>query len=85
MPAKDLRIPERVRKRVVKLPLKIQERVIKSLVAIKTNPLLGTKLHGQLGNYYKLRLGDYRIVYYFDTKKSMVVIVKIEHHHGVYK
>ena len=42
-------------------------------------------MHGELEGYYKYRLGDYRIIYIFDAKKSTVEIQTIEHRQGVYK
>lgn len=85
MPAKNLHVPERIRKRVYKLPKKIQERIAIILFELKSNPLSGFKLKGELGNYHKIRIGDYRIVYKFDAKLSLVEVVKVEHRQGVYK
>ena len=47
--------------------------------------MVGFRLHGEFGDYYKLRVGDYRIIYRFDKKASIVEIVKVEHRQGVYK
>lgn len=85
MPAEKLLLPKRVRKRIEKLPLRIQDRIALILIALKENPFLGMKLKGKLEAYYKYRLGDYRIVYTFDPKSSTVVVVKVEHRQGVYK
>lgn len=85
MPAKSLILAQKVDKNFSKLPPRIQKKILKSFENIKTNPVSGIKLHGELENYFKYRVGDYRIVYAFDTKKSMVIVVKIEHRQGVYK
>lgn len=85
MPAKSVVLEKSARKRLLKLPLTIHRRIIRALDAIKANPLIGTKLHGELEGLYKLRVGDYRIVYLFDAKRSIVEVVKIEHRQGVYK
>lgn len=85
MPAKSVIVEKQVSKRLAKLPLKIHKRVIEALDILKLNPLSGVKLHGELDSYYKYRIGDYRIVYRFNAKESVVIIVKMEHRQGVYK
>jgi len=85
MPAKSLVLEKPAKKRLLKLPIQIHKRVIRALETIQENPLIGVKLHGELNDYYKHRIGDYRIVYSFDSKKSTVIVVKVEHRQGVYK
>lgn len=85
MPAKDLQLAHSVDKNLSKLPKNIQSKIISSFDKIQQNPISGIKLHGELKDYYKFRVGDYRIIYRFDTKESKVLIVKIEHRQGVYK
>jgi len=85
MPAKSLLLEKPAKKRLLKLPINIHKRVIRALETIQDNPLIGIKLHGDLVDYYKFRIGDYRIVYSFNIKESTVTVVKIEHRQGVYK
>lgn len=85
MPAKTLVVHEKAHKHFQKLPHQIQKRTRIAYHTIKDNPILGEKLHGELSGYYKYRLGDYRIVYSFDTKTSTVTVVTIEHRQGVYR
>lgn len=85
MPAKFFFISKKVNKSTSKLPLQIHDKIDQAFDKIKENPLLGEKLSGELSEYYKFRIGDYRIVYHFDAKKSLVEIVKVEHRRGVYR
>ena len=85
MPAKFVIVEKPVKKKLLKLPLHVHKRIIKALETIQENPIEGIKLHGELDRYYKYRVGDYRIVYSFNTKESIVTVVKIEHRQGVYK
>jgi mRNA interferase RelE/StbE len=85
MAVKNLQLAQSVDKSLSKLPKNIQSKIISSFDRIKQNPISGIKLHGELKNYYKFRVGDYRIVYKFNPKESLVQIVKIEHRQGVYK
>ncbi len=85
MSAKIFTISKKANKSALKLPLEIHNKIDKAFDMIKQNPLFGVKLHGELSGYYKYRVGDYRIVYSFDAKKSTIVVVKIEHRQGIYK
>lgn len=85
MPAKSFTIPKKVNKDISKLPFRIQNKIDQAFDKIKNNPISGVKLGGELSSYYKLRVGDYRILYIFDSKKSEVFIIKVEHRQGVYK
>jgi mRNA interferase RelE/StbE len=40
-------------------------------------------LKGELGNYWKLRVGDYRVVY--KIEKDVIVILAIMHRSEIYK
>lgn len=85
MPAKTLVTQKSAQKSLRKLPLKVHIKIIAKLDSIQQNPVIGEKLHGELSHLYKLRVGDYRIVYSFNVKESIVNVVKIEHRQGVYK
>ena len=85
MPAKHFFISNNANKNIKKLPLKIQYKVDKAFDKITLNPVAGFKLTGELSEQYKYRIGDYRIVYSFNSKLSRVEIHKVEHRQGVYK
>jgi len=85
MAVKNLQLARSVDKSLSKLPKNIQSKVILSFDKIIQNPISGIRLHGELKNYYKFRVGDYRVIYRFNIKESLVQVVKIEHRQGVYK
>lgn len=85
MPAENLIVQKSTRKKLLKLPIKTHKRLLEALKKIQENPISGFKLKGKLSEYYKWRIGDYRIVYTFDPKKSTVEVIKIEHRQGVYR
>jgi len=85
MSAKNLRLAQSVDKNITKLPKHIQTKIFSSFDKIMQTPVSGIKLHGELKNYYKFRVGDYRIIYSFNAKASLIQIVKIEHRQGVYR
>ena len=61
----------------------------KILKVIKTklvkNPFLGKKLVGDLSPFYRLRVGDYRIIYDIADAKIIVTVVRVKHRKEVYK
>lgn len=85
MPAKTFIVPKKVNKTISRLPLRIQNKIDQAFNKIKQNPILGVRLQGELADYYKARVGDYRIIYRFDNKESLVEILKVEHRQGVYR
>lgn len=85
MPAKQLHILRSAQKNTRRLPKHIRQRLPQIFTFIQQNPIVGVKLHGHLAGYYKYRFGDYRIVYIFFKKESVVEIQTIEHRQGVYK
>jgi len=42
-------------------------------------------LVGDLSPYYRLRVGDYRVLYEIIENEVMVIVVKIKHRKNVYK
>lgn len=85
MPAKALIVSQKADKHFLKLPIRIQKKAIRAYDILKQNPVTGVRLQGVLDGFYKYRLGDYRIIYSFETKISTVIVVAIEHRQGVYK
>ncbi|MCL4536389.1 MAG: type II toxin-antitoxin system RelE/ParE family toxin [Nitrospirae bacterium] len=67
------------------LPEKIHDRIVASLIALKENPFpVGAKkLHGREG--YRIRVGDYRILYVIYESKKVVEVFSIAHRREVYR
>ena len=74
-----------VEKSLKKLPKLVTERFYKTLDLLKNNPLAGIPLKGTLKGYLKYRIGDYRIVYKYQSKEKALIIYRIESRQGVYK
>jgi len=47
----------------------------------KISPL---PLTGQWSGFYKLRVGDYRVIYEFDIENQLIFITKIGHRREIY-
>lgn len=72
-------------KELERLPVKIYDRIIEVLVSLKENPLPRgiKKLHGSPG--YRIRVGDYRILYAVDEDEKKVEVFSIAHRKDVYR
>jgi mRNA interferase RelE/StbE len=65
---------------------KIHDRIVTKLLSLQENPRQrgAKKLQGR-DNCYKVRVGNYRILYTIDDKKQEVMIVAIGHRREVYR
>lgn len=78
-------LPEVLNDDLQPLPKKIQKRILKAIEErLMTGPsVYGVRLRKSLSGYWKLRVGDYRIV--FTIRSSVVTVLKIERRKDVYK
>jgi mRNA interferase RelE/StbE len=74
------------RRQLSKLPRDVQERLRSRIdaLAISPRPLGATKLEGP-ENLYRIREGDYRIIYQIEDQVLLVLVVKIGHRKDVYR
>lgn len=72
-------------KEIFVLDRNLGKRIFKKINLLSKNPFgLGSKkLAG--GKGFRIRIGDYRVVYMIDAKKKEAVIIKIRHRREVYK
>ncbi len=67
------------------LPERVAERIIKRLLELETNPRPSDckKLKGI--NAYRLRVGDYRVIFQINDKEKEVSIESIGHRKEIYR
>ncbi len=73
---------------LLKLDKPIRERIQKYLGNLRNleNPRQrGEALKGNLSDFWKYRVGDYRLICRFQDEKLLVLVVKIGHRSEVYK
>lgn len=77
----------RARADFAKLDKPIQQRIMKFLRRLLGDPRAhGAALQGEtLGNYWKYRVGDYRVIADIRDRKLTVLVVKIGHRSEVYR
>jgi len=61
-------------------------KIIQVIESLKDNPfpLQSRKLRGS-ENFYRIRIGNYRIIYKVDVKEKMIIIFYIRHRKDAYK
>jgi len=67
------------------LPTKIHDKVINILLSLKENPFPrnSKKLRGREG--YRIRVGDYRILYLVDDLDKNIEVISVAHRREVYR
>ncbi len=62
-------------------------RFLQQRIAPMENPrILGQKLHGKtLGEFWKYRVGDYRIIAQIEHERLVVLVVKVGHRREIYR
>lgn len=72
-------------KELLSLERSLSKRILKKIKILSQNPFgLDTqKLEGDKG--YRIRIGNYRVVYFIDKSNKTIVIVKIGHRREIYR
>jgi len=80
-----LQIDDKVIKDLKKIDKTWQKRILNKIkTVLVTDPYSGKKLVGNLSPFYRLRVGDYRIIYAILEDVVAVEVVKIKHRKDVY-
>ncbi|MBI2576134.1 type II toxin-antitoxin system RelE/ParE family toxin [Candidatus Woesearchaeota archaeon] len=75
---------EKAEKQLRKLPKEIQGRILNSLERISIRP--ESYLERMVGNpFYKLRVGDYRVIVEIEHEKLIILVIKVGHRKNVYE
>jgi mRNA interferase RelE/StbE len=79
-------LEKRAEREIKKLPAEIFYRIIPQLKALSENPKPSgcRKITGSK-NYWRIRIGDYRIIYEIDEGEKAVKVMRIRHRREVYK
>jgi len=73
-------------KEFLALPSQIQKRIDTKILSLRYNP----RPHGAIefkggSGVYRLRVGDYRVIYEIRDKRLIVLIIQIGHRREIYK
>jgi mRNA interferase RelE/StbE len=88
MPAYRIEFAKSATKEFDSLHEKIRTRILEALQLLASNPfselLKFKKLRGA-DSLYRIRLGDYRVVYEIRSEKLVILVIKIGHRKDVYR
>lgn len=76
------------RKEFDRLSVKMQDKILEALRLLSTNPFsdfLRTKKLKGADALYRIRLGDYRLIYEVRSEVLVVIVIKIGHRSEVYR
>ena len=88
MAAYTIEFVKSARKEFERLPVKIRAKTAEALHLLAQNPyseLLKIKKMKGGANLYRIRLGDYRLVYEIRNDRLVVLIIKVGHRREVYR
>ncbi len=74
------------KRQIKKLPTAVQQQIIRRLedLAVEPRPTGIVKLKGS-ESLYRVRLGDYRVVYEIQDAQLLILVVKVGHRSDVYQ
>jgi mRNA interferase RelE/StbE len=83
----QVRIKKSAKKELNQLPPDALNRIIPAIRNLGNNPLPSgsIKMKGTQGNVWRIRVGDYRIIYEIDKTVKVVEVFKISHRKDVYR
>ena len=81
----ELVVRARVRKSLVRLPKNVYRRVFNTIEGLREEPRPPgcRKLSDREG--WRLRVGDYRIIYEIDDEERVVTVLQVGHRRDVYR
>ena len=83
--AYTLQIDDKVIKDLKKIDKTWQKRILTKIkTSLLENPYSGKKLVGNLSHFWRIRVGDYRIIYAIEEEIVTVEVIKIKHRKEVY-
>jgi mRNA interferase RelE/StbE len=74
------------RRDLANLPRNILQRVDRKILALAADPFpVGTKKLEGADEFFRLRVGDYRVIYRVERRHLVILIVRIRHRKEVYR
>lgn len=81
-----VRMNSRTCKELARLPGDMHRRVIRKLDALEANPRpVGVEKLSGTEDLYRVRVGDWRIVYAIRDRELVVIVIRIGHRREVYR
>ena len=81
-----IQISKKALKELEALPVKTNQQLVAAIDGLSSNPRPkgSLKLQGEKEYLWRIRVGDYRIIYLIEDKIKVVEVRKISHRQGAY-
>ena len=78
-------LPKSVQRELDRLPDEIAKRILARLAGLETNPRPADvkKLKGR--DAWRIRIGDYRVIYEIDDRVLQILVITVGHRREVYR
>ena len=65
----------------------LMARMDRAILSLTDNPTPSNSKHlvGEIANLYRLRVGDYRVIYQVDGGKLIILVIHVGHRKDVYR
>jgi mRNA interferase RelE/StbE len=79
-------IPKAVQKQILALPVEIAVRINAAILALEDDPRPDGVVKMKGGDrIYRIRVGDYRVMYKIDDEQLVILVVRCKHRREVYR
>jgi len=77
----------RVEKEIADLPREIRGRIVNAIRRLAENPHVSgsRKLSGEMQGAWRIRVGDYRVIYDVDDERQQVTVLAVLHRREAYR
>ena len=78
---------ERADKQLQKLAIQVQKIIIKKIKTLQDGTLKNNNIKKLVGasDFYRLRVGDYRVVYQIRERELVILVLKVGHRKDIYR
>jgi len=81
----NLKIDDKVIKDLKKIDKIWQKRILQKIkTTLREDPYSGKKLVGNLSAFWRLRVGDYRIIHTISEEIVTIEVIKVRHRKNIY-
>lgn len=81
----QLEVSHTTHRQILKLPLQTQERINRAIASLSDNPRPSGVKKLTVREGYRIRVGDYRILYMIDDKEKLVAVYRVKGRGEVYR
>ena len=81
----QLLLKQSAEKELERLNTRLRERILARLLLLEQNPRPSGSIKLQAGKGYRLRIGDYRVLYEIDDAARVVTIFAVRHRREAYR